>query len=393
MSIFVIAIDGGNMLKIFFPIIVLVFIGACDDSTKPLLVPLDGRSHQERLSSFAAPCQTDSDCLSGFCISMGNSQKCTQACSGPSNCPPYQGWTCNAQSRCECIAQGVQPNQCNVDGDCDGQSDKPVQDEICNGEDDDCNDKIDDVAPNTAGAQKYYRDTDGDGFGDKQVSSWLCQPTAGWVTDQSDCDDTHKEAHPGLNEVCGNNIDEDCDDQIEDVDVCGYNPIVVSDIDANYDSIRLKSCTSGDITEKQMDITELLAKQDASRFKFTVRLASTPNLESCSSYTLFFGSRLEDGKSNTYSLVYIYRPAREICGKDFAEKEAYRNGQLISSSFITAFNAADPGHVSFVIPKSELLQYLPTPTYMLRACSNLPSDKTKDITECATDSCITPVHR
>jgi len=62
----------------------------------------------------------------------------------------------------------------------------------------------------TAG-RLFYRDVDGDGFGDPAVSKSSCLGTApaGYVNDYTDCNDAVGSAHPGALEVC-NGIDDDC---------------------------------------------------------------------------------------------------------------------------------------------------------------------------------------
>lgn len=45
--------------------------------------------------------------------------------------------------------------------------------------------------------QTYYADTDGDGFGDAANTTSACSIPAGYVTDNTDCDDTNEEEFPG----------------------------------------------------------------------------------------------------------------------------------------------------------------------------------------------------
>jgi hypothetical protein len=62
--------------------------------------------------------------------------------------------------------------------------------ETCNGKDDDC-DKQTDEGLTTA----YYRDADGDGYGDADNATQACGAPAGFVTDNSDCNDTDSFLH------------------------------------------------------------------------------------------------------------------------------------------------------------------------------------------------------
>jgi hypothetical protein len=56
----------------------------------------------------------------------------------------------------------------------------------------------------------WYEDADGDGYGD--VSNSVRNQTApvGYVSDNSDCDDTDQKINPGANEICGDTVDQDC---------------------------------------------------------------------------------------------------------------------------------------------------------------------------------------
>lgn len=67
-----------------------------------------------------------------------------------------------------------------------------------------------DVAPLNPGLNTYYRDADGDGYGDSaNTTDSLSQPT-GYVTDATDCDDTNDTIYPGADEIAWDWIDQDC---------------------------------------------------------------------------------------------------------------------------------------------------------------------------------------
>jgi hypothetical protein len=163
----------------------------------------------------------------------------------------------------------------------------------------------------------------------------------------------------------------------------------VTDVnDVNQPSSTLKYCSSQSGVPKSLDITEIVGKQDNVLIKFTVRLAGAPATSSCASYVLHVGSY----PLKTYELAYIYRPGTSYCGL-LPEKEAFFNQKSMSTQLVTAFNAADPGHVSFTIPKAEFFNLVSTPTYYLKVCTNAKADATKDLTDCSDDTCETPVHR
>lgn len=60
------------------------------------------------------------------------------------------------------------------------------------------------------GAPKGYADRDGDGFGNRR--DYVCVETAGFIDDDTDCDDTRADVNPDGEEVCDpDDVDEDCD--------------------------------------------------------------------------------------------------------------------------------------------------------------------------------------
>ena len=100
--------------------------------------------------------------------------------------------------------------------DCDDSSEAtfPGAEELCDGQDNDCNGAIDDDASDAA---TWYSDADGDGRGDPTTGSRTCTPAAGSVTDATDCDDGDAEVWPGAPEYC-DGVDTDCDGTADEAD-------------------------------------------------------------------------------------------------------------------------------------------------------------------------------
>ena len=111
------------------------------------------------------------------------------------SCDPGEGWVAD-------------------DTDCDDTDSTvhPGADEACNDIDDDCDGVADEGLETT-----WYADADGDGFGDPDVSILDCEPGAGWVDDDADCDDANSDIHPDATEVC-DELDNDCDGLVDDDD-------------------------------------------------------------------------------------------------------------------------------------------------------------------------------
>ncbi len=84
--------------------------------------------------------------------------------------------------------------------------------EMCNGYDDDCDGLVDLGA---ADGTLYYLDSDSDGYGDASTSVAACDQPTGYVSDDTDCDDTDANVNPGMTEVC-DSVDNDCDGDVDE---------------------------------------------------------------------------------------------------------------------------------------------------------------------------------
>ena len=71
----------------------------------------------------------------------------------------------------------------------------PVAPDTCDGIDNDCDGIPDDPAP--LDAPIWYADTDGDGFGDINSTLQSCEQPSGYVSDNTDCDDSSDTTYPG----------------------------------------------------------------------------------------------------------------------------------------------------------------------------------------------------
>ena len=105
--------------------------------------------------------------------------------------------------------------------DCDDTDDEvhPDAGEVCNGIDDDCDGAVDDDDDtlDSSGAETWYLDSDGDGFGNADDGELSCAELDGRVLDDTDCDDEDADSHPDATEIC-NHIDDDCDGAVDDED-------------------------------------------------------------------------------------------------------------------------------------------------------------------------------
>jgi len=94
--------------------------------------------------------------------------------------------------------------------DCDDGSalSYPDAPELCDDEDNDCDGETDE--PEDIAWLDWYRDSDGDTYGDPDDLLNDCAQPDGFVADATDCDDSDAAVHPAANELC-DRIDNDCD--------------------------------------------------------------------------------------------------------------------------------------------------------------------------------------
>ncbi|AKQ67601.1 BNR repeat domain protein [Myxococcus hansupus] len=122
------------------------------------------------------------------------------------------GFGDSSQPMYSCLTE-VPAGYSEIEGDCDDtQGDvHPDAEEVCDGIDNNCNGDVDE---NGCGSF-WYRDADGDGYGDP--SNAIRSPTqpTGYVADATDCNDQSPNVHPGHAELC-DNVDNNCDGQIDE---------------------------------------------------------------------------------------------------------------------------------------------------------------------------------
>jgi hypothetical protein len=100
--------------------------------------------------------------------------------------------------------------------------------EICDGKDNDCNGLIDDGV-----LLVFYKDKDGDGYGDANDQTLACTQPSGYVSNSSDCNDNDPNINPGKTEICDRK-DNDCDGQIDEDIVCEV-PLSIARVEiSNY---------------------------------------------------------------------------------------------------------------------------------------------------------------
>jgi hypothetical protein len=113
-----------------------------------------------------------------------------------------------------------------TDCDPDDSAQYPGADEYCNGEDDDCNEVVDDDY--ALDALTFYEDGDEDGFGDIDSTTASCSEPDGYTSDDTDCDDNDDDIFPGADEYC-DEVDNDCNGTDDDDDAVDADTWYVDD--------------------------------------------------------------------------------------------------------------------------------------------------------------------
>ena len=151
-------------------------------------------------------------CLQGFVTCVGLTDEDNDGWALGSDCDdeepllnPFTVWYLDADAdgyyvgegivQCESPGEGYAFIGLIGGGDCNDEnpSINPGAAEICNGIDDNCSGEIDDEVEFIT----YYRDADGDGFGNPEVSITTCEGTPdGYVANWDDCDDSDSSLNP-----------------------------------------------------------------------------------------------------------------------------------------------------------------------------------------------------
>ncbi len=140
--------------------------------------------------------------------------------------------------------QCTQPgeNWVNEGSDCDDDdaSIHPGAAEVCNSLDDDCDGLADGQDDDVVGASTWYRDDDGDGYGDPDDTDEGCNMPPGFADNGDDCDDEEADSNPGEVEIC-DELDNDCDGTVDGVDDDG-------------DGYEHEDCGGGDCDDSDADV-------------------------------------------------------------------------------------------------------------------------------------------
>ena len=89
----------------------------------------------------------------------------------------------------------------------------------------------DNACYDTCQETNYYLDADADGFGDSDNSIFVCELLDGYIDNSDDCDDNNFEINPDAVEICGSDIDENCDGIDDACEIPADDPAVPAETD------------------------------------------------------------------------------------------------------------------------------------------------------------------
>ena len=174
-----------------------------------------------------SPCVVDLDCggADDACLELLDGVFCGEGCGPEGSCPDGARCIEDAQTGPQCVpiydvCAGCLDNDGDGSGigeeclavDCDDEDAEvhPFADEWCDGIDNNCDGVIDEAT--ALDALLWYRDADGDGYGNPDVTPFACSVPAGYVDNPDDCNDAQAAINPGAIEIC-DDIDNNCNDE------------------------------------------------------------------------------------------------------------------------------------------------------------------------------------
>jgi len=113
---------------------------------------------------------------------------------------------------CPCAHNGVGAGVCGdaeIDpdtGECTEPNAYESEESSCDKRDNDCDGTVDEPGD----PKRFYRDADGDDYGDPSKSTLACSSPSDYIANDDDCEDSDASVYPGAPEECGDGVDSNC---------------------------------------------------------------------------------------------------------------------------------------------------------------------------------------
>ncbi len=193
----------------------------------------------------------------------------------------------------------------------------------CDNLDNDCDGDVDEGLTAT-----FYRDFDGDGYGDSSSTTDACTQPSGYVSNPQDCNDTNSSINPDATEIC-NGIDDNCDGNVDFLVVpgdlgCAGDVVITADY---YDG-RTTNFTDVADTTNIVDMTLEKSSYGMIEFLQPVNISYSTNLNP--PFTLISENLV---KINSTLLPFMNAPARiHLYSLSFLNPVVLRDNQPCASS-------------------------------------------------------------
>ena len=123
-----------------------------------------------------------------------------------------------------------------IDNDCDCEGDTNEDTVVCGVGDEGVDEDDAEDAPT------WYEDYDEDTYGNEEVTLVQCDQPEGYVDNSDDCNDGDGEINPEAEEICDNEVDEDCDDVLNNGCPVMHCGIIAEDETWSGDVLHLVTC-------------------------------------------------------------------------------------------------------------------------------------------------------
>jgi hypothetical protein len=208
------------------------------------------------------------------------------------------------ESHCYCGATGNWKVTNNQDCNDTDAAVSPVAVETCDGKDNNCNSVADEEG--AAACINYYKDADGDAYGEPGLTHCYCVPTGLWsAIVGTDCNDTNPKVHPNATESC-NGIDDNCNSLIDEEGASDCT-VYYADADGDlYGNPSLKKCLCSPVAGYSVTNGTDCKDSDASIYPGATEVPCNGKDDDCNGLDntggILWSESFDDGAANGWTM-------------------------------------------------------------------------------------------